>query len=120
MLGGGVGLSASPLITQALVHVPMPRAADASGLLTTAIQLGQLVGVAALGTVFLAIRFGHNAPHPADQVSAAAMQTTAYWLASVSVLGAGTAAMLARAVLPARPPDARQEVAVPDRRMHLP
>ena len=53
MAGAGVGLSASPLLTQSLVHVPLSNAADASGLLTTTMQLGQDVGVAAFGTLFL-------------------------------------------------------------------
>jgi MFS family permease len=52
--GVGMGLSASPLLTQALTRVPAERAADASGVLTTTMQLGQVTGVAAVGTVFLA------------------------------------------------------------------
>lgn len=97
MLGVGMGLSASPLLTQALVHVPMPRAADASGLLTTTMQLSQLIGVAALGTVFLTLRHGVLG-HP-GHVSATAMSSTAFWLASVSVLGGVAAVTLARSVL---------------------
>jgi Major Facilitator Superfamily len=102
-LGVGMGLSASPLLTQALVHVPMPRAADASGLLTTTMQLSQLMGVATLGTVFLTLRDG-VVRSQADHVSAAAMSTTGYWLALASVLGVVAAAMLARSVLHARTP----------------
>jgi predicted MFS family arabinose efflux permease len=44
--GVGMGLSVSPLLTQSLVHVPLSQVADASGLLTTTMQLGQVVGVA--------------------------------------------------------------------------
>jgi hypothetical protein len=51
--GLGLGLSVGPLLTQALVHVPPTRAADASGLLTTTVQLGQLMGVTVLGSVYL-------------------------------------------------------------------
>ena len=51
--GLGLGLSVGPLLTQALAHVPPARAADASGLLTTTVQLGQLMGVAILGSVYL-------------------------------------------------------------------
>ena len=43
--GLGLGLSVSPLLTQSLTHVPAARAADASGLLTTTVQLGQLLGI---------------------------------------------------------------------------
>jgi EmrB/QacA subfamily drug resistance transporter len=101
LLGVGMGLSASPLLTQALTHVPMPRAADASGLLTTTMQLSQLMGVAALGTIFLTLR--HGALDRADHVSATAMSSTAYWLALVSLLGVVAAATLARSVLRPRP-----------------
>ena len=52
-VGLGLGLSVSPLLTQSLTHVPAARAADASGLLTTTVQLGQLLGVAAIGSVYL-------------------------------------------------------------------
>ncbi|TDW23800.1 MFS transporter [Kribbella kalugense] len=51
--GAGMGLSASPLVTQSLHRVPPARAADASGLLTTTMQLSQATGVAAFGTLFL-------------------------------------------------------------------
>jgi hypothetical protein len=35
ILGGSLATAFSPLVTQALVRVPLPSAADASGLLTT-------------------------------------------------------------------------------------
>ncbi|HET6740382.1 MAG TPA: MFS transporter, partial [Kribbella sp.] len=37
--GTGMGLAASPLVTQTLIHVPLARAADASGIVTTTMQL---------------------------------------------------------------------------------
>ncbi len=52
-VGLGLGLSVSPLLTQSLTHVPAARAADASGLLTTTVQLAQLLGVAVIGSVYL-------------------------------------------------------------------
>ena len=71
-VGLGLGLSVSPLLTQSLTHVPAARAADASGLLTTTVQLGQLLGVAAIGSVYLsragsasALTPGPSAPVPA-------------------------------------------------------
>lgn len=55
LAGAGMGLSASPLVTQALAHVPLPRAADASGILTTAMQLSQVGGVTIFGTLYLSL-----------------------------------------------------------------
>ncbi|WP_307624104.1 MFS transporter [Streptomyces sp. V3I7] len=54
-LGVGVGLSLafSPTLTRALAAVRPEDAADASGLLATVTQLGQLIGVAVFGTLFL-------------------------------------------------------------------
>jgi len=101
VLGIGMGLSASPLLTQALVHVPLPRAADASGLLTTTMQLSQLMGVAALGTVFLTLRNG--VLDHAGHASAAAMSSTALSLSVVSALGVAAAASLTRSIRRARP-----------------
>ena len=90
--GLGLGLSVSPLLTQSLTHVPAARAADASGLLTTTVQLGQLLGVAAIGSVYLsrAARAAPRSPAPCRHVgraaaSAAAMSGTACWLAALSV-----------------------------------
>ncbi|RZS34715.1 EmrB/QacA subfamily drug resistance transporter [Herbihabitans rhizosphaerae] len=57
LLGWGValGVAFSPMLTSALVGVPAAKAADASGVLTTTLQLGQVLGVAILGTLFLSI-----------------------------------------------------------------
>ena len=112
-VGLGLGLMVSPLLTQSLTHVPAARAADASGLLTTTVQLGQLLGVAAIGSVYLS-RAGSapgsgsgSAPAPtlgsghaaasAAAASAAAMSGTAYWLAALSAAGLLAAAVMVRA-----------------------
>ena len=87
--GLGLGLSVGPLLTQALAHVPPARAADASGLLTTTVQLGQLMGVAVLGSVYLS----RAATHPA-----AAMSGTVAWLAALSVAGLPAALVMMRGV----------------------
>ena len=72
--GLGLGLSVGPLLTQALAHVPPARAADASGLLTTTVRLGQLMGVAILGSVYLTRAATHPAAtHLAATHAAAAM-----------------------------------------------
>ncbi|MFC6086062.1 MFS transporter [Sphaerisporangium aureirubrum] len=53
--GAGLGAAYSPLFTVALARVAPADAPDASGLLATTLQLGQVVGVAALGTLFLGL-----------------------------------------------------------------
>lgn len=107
-VGLGLGLMVSPLLTQSLTHVPAARAADASGLLTTTVQLGQLLGVAAIGSVYLsragsAPGSGSGSGHAAASASAAAatsaaaMSGTAYWLAALSAAGLLSAAVMVRA-----------------------
>ncbi|HEY2674523.1 MAG TPA: MFS transporter [Rugosimonospora sp.] len=53
IFGLGFGSAFSPLLTVALSHVSPADAADASGLLTTVTQLGNVVGVATFGTLYL-------------------------------------------------------------------
>src|SRR5262249_57611039 len=53
--GVGLGLAIPPLLTQSLVGVPLSQAADASGLVTTAAQLSQVIGVAGFGAVYLSL-----------------------------------------------------------------
>jgi MFS family permease len=115
-VGLGLGLSISPLLTQSLVHVPAARAADASGLLTTTVQLGQLMGVAAIGSVYLARAAlpaaGAGRSVPATLLtsgprsglasaralaSAGAMSGTACWLAVLSAVGMLAATIMVRA-----------------------
>ena len=123
-VGLGLGLSVSPLLTQSLTHVPAARAADASGLLTTTVQLGQLLGVAAIGSVYLSragsgsaatlgsgsapalaptLGSGHAATSAAA-ASAAAMSGTACWLAALSAAGLLAAAIMVRAAHGRRSP----------------
>ncbi|MDQ1742961.1 MAG: hypothetical protein QOE23_1300 [Pseudonocardiales bacterium] len=103
MLNGvGMGLSVSPLLTQSLVNVPMMQAADASGLLTTAVQLGQVAGIAVFGAIYLTLieRTGDTHAH----VVGSAMSTTAVWILVVAALGVIPGAVLARIVLRTRRP----------------
>ncbi|AKU17968.1 MFS transporter [Luteipulveratus mongoliensis] len=51
--GFGYGFAMSPLMTTALSKVPLAEAADASGFMTTSVQLGNVIGVATFGTLFL-------------------------------------------------------------------
>ncbi|WP_443071891.1 MFS transporter [Streptomyces sp. NBC_01477] len=85
-LGGGLGLGFSPAFTLALFAVAPQDAADASGLLATVTQLGQLIGVAALGTLFLN-RLDLPGVHP----SAHAFAVTAVALTAVCAAGAAVA-----------------------------
>jgi hypothetical protein len=95
-VGLGLGLSVSPLLTQSLTHVPAARAADASGLLTTTVQLAQLLGVTVLGSVYLSRAV--PASHGTAAASAGAMSATACWLAALSAGGLLAAAVMTRSV----------------------
>ncbi|MGW4898426.1 MFS transporter [Kitasatospora sp. NPDC004240] len=53
VLGLAAGCAYAPLFVRALGQVAPADAADASGVMVTVVQLGQVVGVALLGTVFL-------------------------------------------------------------------
>ena len=93
LLGLGFGAALSPLLSQALVNVPLSAAADASGLLTTTMQLSQVIGVAIYGTLFLNLA-GHVRPH----ASAQAITVVYSWLSVLALLGTLGALVLARTV----------------------
>ncbi|MER7536240.1 MFS transporter [Streptomyces sp. NPDC097704] len=82
-VGAGISLAFSPALTGALATVRPEDAADASGLLATVTQLGQLVGVATFGTLFLSRYAGSGAQQSAD-----ALWATALALAAASAVGA--------------------------------
>ena len=96
VVGAGLGLSVSPLLTQSLVYVPAARAADASGLLTTTVQLGQLLGVTVIGSVYL------SRAAIAPGADSAAMSVSAYWLAALSAAGLLAAMIMLRTARPRR------------------
>ena len=58
VMGLGLGLSFSPLMGIMLSRVPVSDAADASGVIATLTQIGQVTGVATLGTLFLNLDTG--------------------------------------------------------------
>ena len=97
LLGASLAAGFSPLVTHSLMHVPLASAADASGLLTTTLQLGQAVGVATFGSLFLTL-----AAHPVHGASGHALAVTMYWLAGVLALGALTSLPLTFVVRRAR------------------
>jgi EmrB/QacA subfamily drug resistance transporter len=87
VVGLALGIAFSPMLTVALTHVPLADAADASGVLVTVFQLGQVVGVATLGTTYLSLLHGTGA-----HASAHALSVTLVALA-ISALAAGAFAV---------------------------
>ena len=98
--GAALAFGFSPLVTYTLVGVPLRHAADASGVLTTTIQLGQAVGVATFGSLFLTLDAGRGATVSA--VSGHALAVTMIWLAGAMLLAVGAGIPLARTVARAR------------------
>ncbi|MER6079719.1 MFS transporter [Streptomyces sp. NPDC001833] len=81
LFGLGMGSAFSPLFAISLRKVPPANAADASGVLTTVMQLGQVIGVAVFGSVLLNLMHApSDAPH--------AGFVTALLMAATGVLGA--------------------------------
>jgi EmrB/QacA subfamily drug resistance transporter len=93
VLGAFMGAAFSPLLAHGLVRVPPARAADASGLLTTVLQLSIVLGITVFGDLFLSLST-HIGPHP----SAAAFGTVLLTLCGVSIAGLLGAVPLARSV----------------------
>ncbi len=85
-VGAGLSLGFGPTLTRALATVRAEDAADASGLLATVTQLGQLTGVACFGALFL--HRLESAGAPGAYSSSDALLVCAYALASVAALGA--------------------------------
>jgi hypothetical protein len=79
-----------------LAQVPLADAADASGLLTTAVRLGQVVGVAVFGSLFLALASHAGPARGLLPAAPHAVEVTSTWLAMVFVAGALAALPLAR------------------------
>ncbi|WP_432252204.1 MFS transporter [Streptomyces sp. HNM1019] len=78
--GAGLSLAYSPLLTRTLATVRQQDAADASGVLVTAAQLGLLTGVAVFGAVFLGTAD--------DTVPSAGASADALWVTCVALAGA--------------------------------
>ncbi|MFI6443568.1 MFS transporter [Kitasatospora sp. NPDC050543] len=93
-LGLVAGCAYAPLFARALGRVAPADAADASGVMVTVIQLGQVVGVALLGTIFLGEA---RLPAPA-RVSGHALLVTAVAVAACFLLAGLFAARSQRAV----------------------
>jgi EmrB/QacA subfamily drug resistance transporter len=85
--GFGQGMAASPILTVALSKVAPQDAPDASGVLTTVIQLGLVIGVATFGSVFLT-----RAAVPGIHPTADAIALT-LWLIVAALIGCGVASL---------------------------
>jgi MFS family permease len=59
--GGGYGAGFSAMMTAAVASVPPERAHDASGMMSTALQVSYAVGLTALGSLFLGSSHGPHA-----------------------------------------------------------
>lgn len=93
VVGAASGCAYSPLFARALSRVAPADAPDASGVLVTMVQLGQVVGVSLVGTVFLS-----SVHYPASAaVSGRALAVTTAVLAVSSVVAAGFASRTRRA-----------------------
>lgn len=83
--GGGMGLAFSPLFNFSLARVQPTDAADASGVLATVNQLGQVIGIAVYGTLLLgSFHVPADAPHAAI-LTALAMSAGAALAAMVAL-----------------------------------
>ncbi|MFC9290694.1 MFS transporter [Streptomyces sp. NPDC057052] len=93
-VGAGLALAFSPTLTRALAAVRPEDAADASGLLATVTQLGQLAGVAAFGALFFdrLESLGGLAAYTSSQ----ALLTCVFALAATAALGAVSGLVLRR------------------------
>lgn len=108
--GIGQGFTLSPVIAQSLVRVPLHRAADTSGLLSTNLQLASVLGVAVFGTEFLSMDKPSGAHTSAAGASASALSTTlTFGLAVLAVIGVAAGTALARTVRQAKLQTAQKE-----------
>jgi EmrB/QacA subfamily drug resistance transporter len=98
--GVGIGFAYSPLLGLTLSRVPLAEAADASGVVSTVSQVGQAVGVAVFGTLFLDFSARVPASSSIHPLALAASSHATVVVCSVSaacaLLGFGAALRLAR------------------------
>ena len=80
--GLGTGFAFSPILNSAMAHVALADTPDASGLLTSLMQLGSVIGIASYGSFFLTIA-GHGGPHPT-----ATAESDTLFLVAGGILGA--------------------------------
>ncbi|MER5435088.1 MFS transporter [Streptomyces sp. NPDC002588] len=93
-LGAGLALAFGPTLTRALAAVRPEDATDASGLLATVTQLGQLSGVAVFGTLFF--NRLESLGGPEAYTSSETLLTCMFALAATAALGAVSGLVLRR------------------------
>jgi len=99
LVGAASAAAFSPLMTRALMRIPVEYAADASGLIVTTIQLAIVTGVAAFGTLYLNLAGrlpAHALAGSLRHVSAHAVSVTGVVLAAAIACGAVWAALAGR------------------------
>jgi Major Facilitator Superfamily len=89
--GAGYGFGFSPMMAAAVARVPITRARDASGILTTAIQLSYAIGITVLGSLFLS-RAELAIVHPAGS----AFSMIALFISGLALVAAALADVVAR------------------------
>jgi MFS family permease len=90
--GIGSGVAFSPLMNRALATVAPADASDASGLVTTTVQLAQVVGLALIGSLYLALVVRH-AGSAAGHAGSTSVSLTLYVDGAVAALAALCAAV---------------------------
>jgi MFS family permease len=96
--GSGHGLSFGTTVNHMTSRIPPEQAPALSGLVTTTVQLSIVVGIAALGAVYFAVRQGLDAVH--------AMATVNYSCMALALFGTSCAVALLRHSRPAALPRA--------------
>jgi predicted MFS family arabinose efflux permease len=95
VVGLAGGCAYSPLFSRALGRVDPDQAADASGVLITVLQLSQVVGVAAVGSVFLS-----EVSYPASHAASGHALAVVMMLCAFLFLAAAAFAHRTRLVVP--------------------
>lgn len=85
LIAGGMGTAVPPLVNLAVRDVPAPDAGAASGMVSTAQQIGNGLGVAIVGSVFFSALGAHTGASAYGEAFAIAMMTQ---LAIVTCAGA--------------------------------
>lgn len=93
VLGAGLGAAMGPLMGVTLAGVAPADAADASAVVSTVFQLGQVVGIATLGTLYLSL-----VHQPGAAMSAHAYTVSASAIAGCSLIAAVLSWLLIRPV----------------------
>ena len=100
LTGAGMAAAFGPLMTAVLMRVPVPDAADATGVIVTVNQLALVIGVATFGTLYLNLagQLPAGVTQAAFQLlSAHAVTVTLVALAAAAVAGGVLAAVRAAA-----------------------